>query len=95
LLTISVFVAGDPPQGEDARAVKVVQAVAARFPETVGVELLSIDGDRAEELGLRISPSVIEGGMVLSVGEPLSAGRLKRYIEARLGEEGEPGPGGD
>jgi hypothetical protein len=86
LLTISVFVAQDPPQGEDAQALRVVQAVAARFPETVGVELLSITGERAEKLGLRLSPTVVEGDMVLSVGEPLSAGRLKRYIEARLTE---------
>jgi len=87
LLTIGVFVTGDPPQDEDARAVKVVEAVAARFAEQVRVEVLSIDGERAEELGLRLAPTVVEGDMVLSVGEPLSAGRLKRYVEARLGEE--------
>jgi len=85
VLTISVFTAGDPPEGEAARTVKVVQAVAARFPGQVGVEVLPLDGERAEVLGLQVSPTVVEGDMVLSVGEPLSAGRLKRYIEARLG----------
>jgi hypothetical protein len=86
LLTIRVFVADDPPEGADARAVKVVRAVAARFERQVGVEVLPIAGERAEELGLRVTPTVMEGDMVLSVGEQLSAGRLKRYVEARLSE---------
>jgi hypothetical protein len=86
LLTIRVFVADDPPQGTDARAVKVARAVAARFEGQVAVEVQPIAGERAEELGLRVSPTVMEGDMVLSVGEQLSAGRLKRYIEARLSE---------
>ena len=86
MLTVSVFVSADPPQGDDARAVKVARAVAGRFPGRVTVEVLPIAGDRAIELGLRIGPTVMEGDMVLSVGEQLSAGRLKRYIEARLAE---------
>ena len=86
MLTISVFVSNEPPDGEEARAVKVVQAVAARFPGQVTVEVLPVAGERGEALGLRLSPTVVEGDMVLSVGEQLSAGRLKRYIEMRLGE---------
>lgn len=87
MLTISVFVASDPPQGEDAHTLKVVEAVAARFPGEVAVEVLPITGEKAEALGLRLSPTVVEGGLVLSVGEPLSAGRLKRYVEAQLREQ--------
>lgn len=86
VLRISVFVSGEPPEGADAQVVKVVRAVAARFPNRVTVELLPIRGGTAERLGLQVSPTVLEGDMVLSVGEPLSAGRLKRYIEARLSE---------
>jgi len=86
MLTISVFISTNPPEGEDARTVKVAEAVAARFPGQVTVEVLPIAGERGEELGLRVSPSVVEGDMVLSVGEQLSAGRLKRYVEMRLGE---------
>ncbi len=95
MLTISVFVADGPPAGEGARAVRVVQAAAARFPGQVSVEVLPLDGERAEELGLRIGPAVVEGEMVLSVGEPLSAGRLKRYLETRLSEEAPSASGGD
>ena len=86
MLTLTVFVSADPPQGDDARAVRVLTAVADRFPDRVAVEVLPIGGDRAADLGLSRSPTVIEGDMVLSVGEELSAGRLKRYIEARLAE---------
>lgn len=95
MLTISIFVDRDPPEGEGERTVRVVRAVAARFPAAVAVEVLPLDGERAEELGLRMGPAVVEGEMVLSVGEPLSAGRLKRYIEARLEEESSSTPGGD
>jgi hypothetical protein len=87
LLTLSVFVAEDPPDGEAARAVKAAQAVAARFPGVVEVEVLPLGGGRAEDLGLRLSPTVVEGDMVLAVGEAPSAGRLKRYIQARLAED--------
>jgi len=86
VLTISVFVSNEPPEGEDARTVKVAEAVAARFPAQVTVEVLPIASERGEALGLRFGPTVVEGDMVLSVGEQLSAGRLKRYIEMRLGE---------
>ena len=86
MLTISVFVAKEPPEGDDARTVKVAEAVAARFPGQVAVEVLPIAGERGEALGLRVSPSVVEGDMVLSVGEQLSAGRLKRYVEMRLAD---------
>ncbi|MBM3501472.1 MAG: hypothetical protein FJX74_22690 [Armatimonadetes bacterium] len=95
MLSISIFVTDDPPQGEDARTVRAVEAVAARFPGAVVVQLFPLDGERAEDLGLRMGPAVVEGDMVLSVGEPISAGRLRRYIEARLGEEAPSAVGDD
>ena len=86
MLTLTVFVAEGPLPEHETHVLKAVQAVAARFPERVTVEVLPISGERAEQLGLRVSPTVVEGGMVLSVGADLSAGRLKRYVEMRLAE---------
>lgn len=84
LLRIQVFVASVPPEDDDARAVRAVEAAAGRFPGQVEVEALPLDGPEGSELGLQMSPTVMAGGMAISVGGPISAGRLKRYIEAQL-----------
>ena len=86
MLTLTVFVAGEPQQELEARALRVAQAVAARYPDRVRVETQLLASERAEALGLRMAPTVVEGDLVLSVGGELSAGRLKRYVELRLGE---------
>lgn len=88
MLRLSVFVSADPPQGEDARAVHVVCAAAARFPGEVDVAVMPLAGEEAAALGLSVSPTVVEGDTVLCVGGQLSAGRLKRYLEAQLGHAG-------
>lgn len=95
VLTLRVFVNEDPPEGEAAHAVRVVQAAAARFPGRVEVAVLPLASEEASALGVSVSPTVVDGDMVLSVGGPISAGRLKRYLEAQLGipnPAGEPGP---
>ncbi len=86
MLKFKIFVAEIPPQDEEARVVRAVEAASQRFPDQVAIEVLPIDGAEAEEFGIQASPTVMEGGMALSVGPGLSAGRLKRYIEAQLGE---------
>jgi len=88
VLRLRVFVSADPPEGEDARAVRVVQAAAARFPGEVDIAVAPLGSDEAVALGLSVSPTVVEGDTVLSVGGQLSAGRLKRYLEAQLGHAG-------
>ncbi len=88
MLRVRVFVNTDPPQGEDARVLHVVRAAIARFPDEVEVTVGSLTSEEAAALGLTTSPTVIEGDTVLSVGGQLSAGRLKRYLEAQLGHSG-------
>jgi hypothetical protein len=88
VLTLRVFVGTGPPQGEDARVLQVAKTAAARFPGEVEVAVMPIGGEEATELGLRGSPTMVGGGTVLSVGGQLSAGRLKRYLEAQLGHDG-------
>ncbi|HJN18872.1 MAG TPA: hypothetical protein QGH10_25455 [Armatimonadota bacterium] len=87
MLKFQVFVTEIPPQDEDARVVRAVEAAAGRFAGKVEVDVLPLDGPEAETIGIQASPTVMEGGMALSVGPGLSAGRLKRYIEAQLGSE--------
>ena len=97
LLTLSVFVGEHPPVGEEARTVRAVAAVAARFAGEVEVVVLPIDGPQGTALGLTAGPVVVEGETVLSVGGLPSAGRLKRYLEAQLGAQSDAAdatPGG-
>ena len=86
MLKFRIFVAAVPPEGDDARVVRAVEAAGSRFPDRVEVEILPADGPEAADVGIQMTPAVFEGGMAISVGPSLSAGRLKRYIEMQLGE---------
>jgi hypothetical protein len=85
MLTVRVFVA-DPQmlEGHDAAAVKRVEAVASRFAGQVEACVIGLDDDEALDLGAAVSPTIMVGDTVISVGEPPLAGQIKRFIEMEL-----------
>lgn len=87
MLKVTVFV--DDPEGQtvqEALAVSRARAAVARFPEQVSFSVQELAGDDALAIGAVVSPTIVVGDTAISMGEPPLAGRIKRFIEAALGE---------
>jgi hypothetical protein len=59
---------------------KHAQAVARRFPE-VKVRECPADSEEAAQYGVIRAPGVVVNGIVLGLGQVISAGQLRRFIE--------------
>jgi hypothetical protein len=85
MLIVRVFVA-DPQALEehDAVAIRRVKAAASRFAGQVETRVIGLDDDEAVDFDAAVSPTIMIGDMVISVGAPPLAGQIKRSIEMEL-----------
>ncbi|MCC6443492.1 MAG: thioredoxin family protein [Armatimonadetes bacterium] len=86
MILIKIF--GDPDEPECKRQMSIAKAVSERFPGQVEILAFSAESDEAMEYGIVRVPAVVADETILSVGNLVPAGRLKKYIGALLGVEG-------
>jgi len=83
MIQVKIFGNFDDP--ECKRQWTIAKAVSERFPGEVEIATFSQESDEAMEYGIMRIPSVVVDDTILSVGNLVPAGRLKKYISAQLG----------
>ena len=72
---------------ESRRQIAILENVAQRFP-VLTIEVLPADGDDAADAGIMIAPGLVIEDLTLAVGQVLSAGRIRRFLQSRGVSEG-------
>lgn len=73
-----IFITNGRASSQEQR--KHLHAVARRFP-ALEIREYSVDSEEAARWGILRPPGVVVNGIILGIGQVISAGKLRRFIE--------------